>query len=57
MDVQLAIVALGAVVASAYAIRHVLLQLRRPDDESGGCHGCPAHRVERVRIQKRDDAR
>jgi hypothetical protein len=53
MDVQVAIVAVAAVVASAYAIRHVLLQLRRPDGESSGCHGCPANRVERIR--KRDD--
>jgi hypothetical protein len=56
-DPQLVIVALAAGVATVYAVRAVLRQFRRPDDEPGGCHGCPANRIERNRIRRRDDAR
>jgi porin len=45
MDMQLVIVAVAAVCAALYAGRTVWRQLRRPDDEPHGCHGCPANRV------------
>ena len=55
MDAQLVIVAVAAGAAFVYAIRRVLLQFQRPDDEPGGCHGCPANPIERARLQERDD--
>jgi hypothetical protein len=57
LDGQLVIVAVAASAAAVYAIRRVLLQLQRPDDEAGGCRGCPANRIEPARMQKRDDVR
>jgi hypothetical protein len=56
-DWQLVIVTVAAGAASVYAIRRVLLQFQRPDDEPGGCHGCPANRIELKPMQRKDDAR
>jgi hypothetical protein len=53
LDAQLVIVAVAAGIAAVYAIRRVLLQFERPDDEPGGCHGCPANPNERIRIRAR----
>jgi hypothetical protein len=57
MDWQLVTVAVAAGAGAVYAVRHVLLQFQRPDDEPGGCHGCPANRTELARTKGRDRAR
>ena len=57
MDGQLVIVAVAAGAATVYAVRGALRQLQRPDDEPGGCRGCPANRIELVRSKERDHAR
>ena len=57
IDVQLVIVAVAAVVATVYAVRRILIQFQRPDDEPSGCQSCPANRIELIRMQRRDDAR
>jgi len=57
MDWQLVTVAVAAGAATVYALRHVLLQFQRPDDEPSGCHGCPANRPELARMKGRDDTR
>jgi hypothetical protein len=56
-DVQLAIVVIAAGVAGVYAMRRVVLQFQRPDDEPAGCHACPANRIERARPRKKRHAR
>ena len=56
MDWQLVTVAAAAGAATVYALRHVLLQFQRPDDEPSGCHGCPANRARPARSRERDDA-
>jgi hypothetical protein len=50
MDVQWVIVAFAAGAAGVYALRRVLLQFLRPDDEPSGCQGCPANPTEPLRI-------
>ena len=55
MDWQLVTVAAAASAATVYALRHVLLQFQRPDDEPIGCQGCPTHRANLARMQRRDD--
>jgi hypothetical protein len=55
MDIQPVIVAVAAGAAGVYAIRQVLLQFQRPDDEPAGCHGCPANRTHRARVSGGDD--
>jgi hypothetical protein len=55
-DLQLVIVALAAAAAAVYAVRRVLLQLERPDDEPGGCHGCPANRIALSGRRRKSDA-
>jgi hypothetical protein len=57
MDPQLVIVTVAAGAATVYAIRRVLLQFQRPDDEPGGCSSCPANRTGLKRMQRRNDAR
>ena len=57
MDAQLVIVAVAAGAAFVYAIRRVLLQFQRPDDEPAGCHGCPANRIDPAPIRKRHHVR
>ena len=46
MDWQLAIVALAALLAGAYAARAVWMQFERPQDEPEGCDNCPANAPE-----------
>ena len=50
MDFQLVIVAVAAGAAGVYAIRQVLLQFQRPDDQPAGCQGCPANRTGRAPV-------
>jgi len=57
LDGQLVIVAVAAGAAAVYAVRGVLRQFQRPDDEPRGCQGCPANRIELVRMHRTDDAR
>ena len=56
IDAQLVIVAVAAGAATVYALRRILLQFQRPDDEPAGCHGCPANQSERTRRQKKPHA-
>jgi hypothetical protein len=57
IDAQLVIVAVAAGAATVYALRRILLQFQRPDDEPSGCQSCPANRIELTRMQRRRDAR
>jgi hypothetical protein len=56
-DMQLVVVAVAAGAATVYAMRRLLLQFQRSDDEPGGCHGCPANRIDRAWRRRQDDAR